>query len=137
MGSLVNFRFGETPYLTLSERQVFGTLRTAGQVSWFRCGTCSACGAEVPKGKQWCSWDCMEWEAMSETIWTTLEKLQGERITVETTDGCYRHGVLTGISWSHVNVTGRDLRSPTAIALDNEPGDELPWNRLKQVSLAG
>jgi hypothetical protein len=65
-----------------------------------------------------------------------LEDLEGERVQVETTDGCYRHGILSGIEWKAVNVAGRELKTPTGICLDNEPGDVLPWPQLKQVSSA-
>lgn len=48
----------DIPYLTMGERSNFKKLVDSGDVSFFRLGSCEVCGADIPKIKRFCSWDC-------------------------------------------------------------------------------
>lgn len=137
MRSFIGFKAGDEPYMTTAERSVFVRLRQAGSITFFRIASCRGCGAEVSVGKRFCSAWCMEWFMEASMVFEPVEQLQGKRIAVETMDGCQRRGVLTKITYAAVNVDGREVKVPTAIGLDNEPGDELPWSRLKAITAEG
>jgi hypothetical protein len=125
--SLAGWRISDGPCMTVSDRTVLRSMREAGQATFFRTAACDACGIEVAKGKRYCSYGCMEREAM----WEPLTGLQGKRVSIETTDGCRRNGKFTGVTWGEVEVQGQMVRYPVGVRLDNEPGDELPWIRLR------
>lgn len=42
----------------VSELAHFQQGRLTGQISFFRINFCLICGAEIPKGKKWCSRKC-------------------------------------------------------------------------------
>lgn len=134
LSSFVGWKPSDQPYMTTAERSVFQSMRQAGRITFFRTGACESCGADVPQGKRFCCYRCMVWMEESLTMWEPITSLEGKRVAVETTDGCQRHGVLTKITWAAVNVDGCEVKVPIAIGLDNEPGDELPWNRLKTIA---
>ncbi len=53
--------FGDKPYLTKQERAKFKKMRDGGVVSFFKCGACEECKAEIPaKIKRFCSWECYQ-----------------------------------------------------------------------------
>ena len=57
----------DIPYMSVGEIGMFKKLREHGTISPFRCATCEECGAEVPKGKQFCSKKCYEtWQLKQE-----------------------------------------------------------------------
>lgn len=47
-----------SPYLNQGEKTLFKRLRESGTISVFRCASCEACGAEVPKPKRFCCLEC-------------------------------------------------------------------------------
>lgn len=68
---------------------------------------------------------------MNAPMWKPLTELIGKQVSIEMTDGCTRNGVLSGVTWGEVEVGGEMMPYPVGLRLDNEPGDELPWIRLR------
>jgi len=57
----------DLPYLTVGESGMFKRLREAGALSPFRIARCEECGADVPRGKRFCSKQCFQkWQAKQE-----------------------------------------------------------------------
>ena len=108
-------------------------MREAGVVSFFRVAACQQCGTEVIKGKRFCRAQCAEAHAQEVEMFDNLNGLVNRKVKIETSDGCYRSGVLSSVIWHQVTVGDGKLSVPSAIRLDNEPGDELPWHRLVSV----
>jgi len=70
-------------------------------------------------------------------VWSIdLSSLVGRKILVETDDGHYRTGVLTEIIWRPIKVLGMDWDSPTALKLDLDESDTIPWLIVKSITLA-
>jgi len=55
----------ELDYMTKSEMGIFKKLREEGRISFFKCGNCCVCGAEIIKSKKYCSQTCKEKEEAS------------------------------------------------------------------------
>jgi hypothetical protein len=54
----------------------------------------------------------------------------GKRVELETLDGAYREGVLSGFKWFTVQVGGEGYDVPDALYLNDEQSDDVSWNRL-------
>jgi len=50
----------EESHMSKSELDLFKKLRKIGRISFFKCGNCRVCGAEIIKGKLYCSQTCKE-----------------------------------------------------------------------------
>ena len=114
--------------------------RKSGVISFFRACSCARCAVEIPLKYTYCSARCQQAHAQEQEQWMAmfgeLTELLKKRVKVETTDGCYRTGVLSAVVWHQVKVGDGVVEIPQAIRLDNEPGDELPWPRLLSIDPA-
>lgn len=45
-------------YMNHAEAELFKRLRKRGEITFFGCTTCDACGTEIPKPKRFCSKNC-------------------------------------------------------------------------------
>ena len=63
-------------WMSAGERNTFKALRDSGAITFYRTATCAApeCNGEIPKGKTYCSWECMN-------------KVEGEEDEQEQIDG--------------------------------------------------
>ena len=119
-------------FMSRAEQVAFETMRNNGRISFFRIGSCKVCKAEVPKGKLYCSEDCMN----NNSIEAVVAKLIDKNVDLETKDGSRRSGKLTGVTWNSLNVDGVEVRWPKGVVMNGDKNDEIPWTRLSWVNSA-
>jgi len=59
-----------------------------------------------------------------------LMMMVGKTIELETLDGAYRSGTLSGFKWFTVMVDGEGVDVPDALYLNGETSDDVSWNRM-------
>lgn len=59
-----------------------------------------------------------------------LTEMIGKQVELETLDGAYREGTLSGFKWHTVMVNGEKFDIPDALYLNDETSDDVSWNRL-------
>lgn len=129
----VGFSFKpELEYMTRVERAAFKTMRGDGRISFFRTAACSVCKAEVPKGKLYCSEECMN----NNSIEAVVAKLIDTKVDLETKDGSRRTGNLTGVTWHSIMIDGAEVRWPKGVVMNGDTNDEIPWIRLSWINAA-
>lgn len=119
-------------YMSRPERDAFKKMRDDGRISFFRTGACRVCQAEVPKGKLFCSEDCMTNNSMEATV----AKLIDATVDLETKDGSRRSGKLTAVTWNSLLVDGIAVRWPKGVIMNGDKTDEIPWDRLSWINAA-
>ena len=133
MGVSLDFSFKpDLEHMTKSERIAFKAMRKDGRISFFRTGICIVCEAEVPKGKLYCSEDCMNDSGLEAVV----KKLVNSQVDLETKDGSLRSGKITGVTWYSLTVDGNEVRWPKGVQMNGDRNDEIPWDRLKWVNSA-
>lgn len=63
-----------------------------------------------------------------------LDHCIGRRGRVETTEGIYRPGVLTGIRWRKMLFQGQQVLVPHELILDKDEADPIPFGHLIAIS---
>ena len=75
---------------------------------------------------------------MNEWAWEIdLESLFGLPVLIETLDGVYLEGILTGVEYDGFVFLGEKVRYPTAFVLDNDPEKKADIPRLIKVEITG
>lgn len=124
----------DTDWMSAAERKHFQQLRMTGFITVFRTDRCAECGAEIVKGKRYCSKECKE-KVMEEFKWEIeLDGLIGQRVRVESTDGMYREGKISNFSYIEFDFFGKKVRIPEWIELEGDPGNRFDLNRCAKVS---
>lgn len=70
--------------------------------------------------------------------WHWIVKLDtwvGRTCEIETTDGCYRKGEITGLQLNVLDINGRIVYLPVSVELNNDPTDRLEFHRFKAFKL--
>lgn len=65
-----------------------------------------------------------------------LEKLNGKRLVIGTTDGCYIRGILTQVEYAEFLINNKTTKYPIAIVLDNDPEKGVEVLRLGTVDVS-
>lgn len=60
----------------------------------------------------------------------------GKNVRIETHDGIYRDGRLSGIGMRVIKVNGADLDWPADVELNGDPSDRVPFDRIASIRLA-
>lgn len=64
-----------------------------------------------------------------------LKPLMGKQVRIETKDGIYMDGVLTGMNQFKFEMDKRNVRVPTELILDNDPEKVVEVTRLVRVEV--
>lgn len=64
-----------------------------------------------------------------------LKPLMGKRVKIETKDGIYMDGVLTGMNQFKFEMDKRNVRVPIELVLDNDPEKVVEVTRLVRVEV--
>ena len=73
---------------------------------------------------------------MSATKWEIdLSGAIGSTVRIETRDGIYLEGVLTGVETVSFVMNGEAVEMPTCLTLDNDPGKGVDIPRLATVDV--
>lgn len=136
--------FHKRNWMSVSELEAFDRHREIGLITVFRVGNCKVCNREILKGKIYCSRKCKEdlqqrrEKAMSEWVWEIeLESLFGLPVIIETLDGIYLQGELTGVEYGKFEFLDEEVRYPTAFILDDDPEKKADVQRLVKIEMAG
>ena len=131
MGTSLGFSFKpDLEYMTKTEAATFKTMRENNQIGFFRTGVCRVCKSEVPKGKLFCSEDCMN----NNSVEAVVAKILDTDVDLETKDGSRRSGKLTGVTWRSMLVDGAEVRWPKGVIMNGDKNDEIPWDRLAWIN---
>lgn len=64
-----------------------------------------------------------------------LKPLMGKKVRIETKDGCYLDGVLTGTNVFKFEMDKRNVRVPIEFLLDNDPEKIVEVTRIVRVEV--
>jgi hypothetical protein len=121
--------------MTPAELQYFRNMREIGEITFFRCALCVTCGAEVLKGKKFCSKPCKE-KKMNDWNWTIdITPLLGKQVKIESKDGIYLEGALTDLIVEPIKFCGKTVAFPVLLELDKDPEKRFDVSRLISVDL--
>lgn len=59
----------------------------------------------------------------------------GRRCQIETVDGCYRSGTITGVQLNVLSVDGRTVFLPISVELNGDATDRMEFHRFKTFSM--
>lgn len=128
-------------YLDGHELKLFRVGRESGHVSVFRTQLCRRCRGETYKEVPYCSKTCFNIAKelgmkRRKSNWDEeMAFLIGRTVHLETLDGHYLTGRLTGIDTMVVEVEGKEVPLPTAIEMDKDREKLIDLPRLKSIKL--
>jgi len=129
----------ELEFMTPAEFTLFERMRKQGELTFFRIGLCELCRAEIPKSKRYCSETCYHFCKEDEMLgWSwriDLTNLMGKRVKIETKDGVYLSGKLTGLDTTEFLLDERTVKTPVAFRLDDDPEKVVDAARIIRVDL--
>jgi small nuclear ribonucleoprotein (snRNP)-like protein len=69
-------------------------------------------------------------------VWKTdLNPLLGKQVKIETRDGVYLTGLLTGLEYYRFEMDRRTVRVPTQLQLDKDPEKSVDVARIVRVDI--
>jgi hypothetical protein len=66
---------------------------------------------------------------------TALAALIGTSIRIETWEGTYRHGRLSGLRSKDVTVDGAVYQKATDLVMNGDDSDPVPWDAVRSITV--
>ena len=65
----------------------------------------------------------------------SLDTMVGRFVHLETHDGSFREGRVTGVEYQTTMVNKRKIELPKAIELNGDPSDKIEWSWIKIITV--